>query len=848
MRSSALATRGTRRGSGGSAYRGAGHRGVFASALLVFAAFACGDSADTSTEPQDGGSAPTGVGVSSAMDGGTLLDVTGAMANEDTSSNADVSGDIESTAASDSTGGDASEEEGGTVMPPSCPPQDEPCVSAALVAGKCVLSVLPDGTPCGSSTCLQVCRDGVCQSDSVDSRAPVGELRTYGLGGDLPEAFLGEDRFVFLDAGDREGPSSLSLVREVGGSLQLVDQTPTWSLRPELASPWLWTPMYTGALVAIDDTHVVYAASNYGLALYDLGNDALALRSEWPLYADSPEVFDLAVVEDRVWTCGNHRLAEFDLSQGRFSLVRNVPLASICFHARTVGADLLLLTSTGLFVASTGDEVTVTELLRGTFLDLAVGEAYVATRRVANAGGYGDVEVYEREALLAGEAPVPVFVLPLDDVHAASVAMMGDAMLVVENRRSTADDATEWWAQLYSLRDDFAPLGGYRLGADPSDPIAVAKVSANARYAVIHPLRTVLERQGETLRKITGPRQGSLTNLTSVDETTVVALSPTSYHRLEVSTDGAIELIHGGQTDGMLYSGVSILRSPHAEPLVGPWLQQSETAHIPVVAPSTDGLELLGVWRLEDGPANLDGAGGWIHRVAPLPGGEATFRVERFSADALPDGPPARTFELSLPYPSHLVQVTDRGLPRSFTLDGGRSLLIAQQRSDGAAIDPRYGLVVAWIAVDEDEPVLFASATWDDAGNVFAASAEGDTLVVQTVADIRIFRKDGEALREIRRIGAESSAPDEHLSYVLPSGAMQSGLLYVAAQRIDEEGTTHALVAFDIASLGQVAAYERLARPVVQVREVGDWLWLAGISHLWVAEPPCRAPSAAEEN
>src|SRR5690606_34321058 len=143
-------------------------------------------------------------------------------------------------------------------------------------------------------------------------------------------------------------------------------------------------------------------------------------------YADSPEVFDIAVLGDRVWTCGNHRLSEYAVAQEQLSWVRNVPLASICFYARRVGSDLLLLTSTGLFVASIGDEVTVTELLSGNFLDLAVGEEHVATRRVINAAGYGDVEVYERAALLAGESPEPVFVLPVAEVNAASVGVMGD--------------------------------------------------------------------------------------------------------------------------------------------------------------------------------------------------------------------------------------------------------------------------------------------------------------------------------------------------------------------------------------------------------------------------------------
>lgn len=816
-------------------------------------ALGCGDSTGSSREDHGGASSSTGLETWGVTDAVSSTDSAGATGSVGAPSTGIASYEFESSGAASggsSAGvGGSSEAEGSTSTPPSCPPQDDPCIENAVIKEECIVTALPDGTSCGRSACLQSCQQGVCQVASVDARTPVDELRSFALGGDLPEVFLGRDRFVFLDAGDREGLSSLSLVRAVDDRLQLVDQGPAWSLRPELASPWLWTPMYTGALAAIDDTHFVFAASNQGLSLYDIGGDALELRSEWPLYSDSPEVFDIVVLEDRVWTCGNQRLSEYSVAQEQLVWVRNVPLASICFYARPIGPDLLLLTSTGLFVASLGDEVRVTELLSGNFLDLAVGEGYVATRRVTNAAGYGDVEVYERDPLLAGESPAPAFVLPSAEVNAASVGVLGDALLVVENRPSAEDDRIEWWAQLYSLDGDFAPLGRYLLGADPDEPIPVARSSSSSQHAVIHPMRTVLEREGETLRKVTGPQQGNLVNLTSLDESTVVALSPTSYHRAEIGTDGTIGIVHGEQLEGSFYAKLAVLRSPHADPIVGPWPQQSETAQIPVVAPRTDGLELLGVWELAGGPAALDGAGGWIHRVAQLSENGATFRVERYSAEAVLSNPDPRTFELTLPFPPNLVQATDRGTPRAFTLDEGRSLLIAQQRSDGAAIDPSYGVVLGWFAMrDDEDPVLLASATWTDAGNLFAAGSEGDTLVVQTVSDVRIVRSDDRSLREIVRLGAQSQTPAEHLSYTLPRGATQSGLLYVAEQRIDEAGTHHGLVAYDIASLARVAAYDGFARPVVQVREVGDWLWLAGISHLWVAEPPCRNASSAQGN
>jgi len=171
--------------------------------------------------------------------------------------------------------------------------------------------------------------------------------------------------------------------------------------------------------------------------------------------------------------------------------------------------------------------------------------------------------------------------------------------------------------------------------------------------------------------------------------------------------------------------------------------------------------------------------------------------------------------------------------------------LISQRRSDGEAIDPSQSLVLGWFSMsDDDDPVLLASATLEDARTLFAASSEGSSLVVETATDVRVLRREGQALRELQRLGALSQASTERLSYTLPHGAMQSGLLYIAEQRIEESGTLHGLAAFDTASLARVATYEGFARPVVQVQEVGDWLWLAGVSYLWLAEPPCQDTSS----
>src|SRR5690606_6108864 len=160
------------------------------------------------------------------------------------------------------------------------------------------------------------------------------------------------------------------------------------------------------------------------------------------------------------------------------------------------------------------------------------------------------------------------------------------------------------------------------------------------------------------------------------------------------------------------------------------------------------------------------------------------------------DAPASRSSELTLTFPPHLIQAVDRG--RAFTLDGGRSLLISQRRSDGEAIDPSQSLVLGWFSMsDDDEPVLRARATLEEARTLFAASSEGSSLVVETATDVRVLRREGQALRELQRLGALSQASTERLSYTLPHGAMQSGLLYIAEQRIEESGTLHGLAAFD---------------------------------------------------
>ena len=745
---------------------------------------------------------------------------------------------------------------------------NNPCIIGECVSGsRCTFHSADDGTPCKQGDlCLAnpSCKAGACAGEVVATQGSVlatevtfaTDLDENGVQSGGLVTFLDDDRLLFADRVDGTG-LSLTVVGIGNGKLERLSQAWTWT--PFATSTWgtmTWQTRPELQVVGLPNNRFALLSPE-GVQIFSTSPTIQPVTETGYVSEISSGVSDAVATSDgQIWACG-FGTRHFRVSDAGIVSSESQPVNA---SGDTFACNVLALapdeqtvyatTADGIMRWNASDAPASTAEvvfpgINGT--GLTVNEEFLAIQYVGQMGVIGKTDIYSlgsRELVTSytdAIKPFGISLLPGQLVTGWS-STDGNGM---------AGEALRWAATNAIASDPQGELYFRQRATNEEEWIFAAdRFLSRKQLMVTQPWRRVFgyDQDANGLKESTGPGQGSVRDIVSVDESTLVASGP--YSTQTIANQNSQLVITAGGTlpaDAQPHRMHVVLPAEGLEKSTfesrpRPWQQIAANEALSLSRATKTGVTRMCDLVLEGGPSKLIQRGDWLYQVAPVDTKGFQVRAYALGASACAS---ASTWAPSVDVTVNADVADDLVDRDAYMIDAdpeSGQLVIIESRStkDGALASGNGALL--WLSLQTGNPTELVRVLSQATLPPLDASARvlllGDRTLVLQQGKVTAYT--------LTASGVTSAAPIDlggpYIASVLGVNRGASTFLYAVGHDSSFTGYVPEMFVID---LNSVTLRDRYSLPAdgLSMAQLGPKLAVATNGSVHLLEPTCGAGS-----
>jgi hypothetical protein len=527
----------------------------------------------------------------------------------------------------------------------------DPCMDDVLdVDCTCQHLAVPDGTRCDDgNVCSDAdqCKNGVCKgTPRATTPEVVSQLRSFGENPGLQTlvTFPSAQRALFA----REKRLTL-LALDGNGASVLDDVSMSASVRSDSVGAMVWVSRPRTFLIPVLEHHVAVASIDRGIDLFDLAGDKIVASETYGFGGSGWQIAAVTGAGQRLYACTAYQVQTWNVNPSSY-LISAGPTLSLGAGHRCQGLSLApegnvlyAATSGGLeqiSIASDGGLTLAGEARTGNLVvDVQAGAERLALFEILDStSGFGNVVVLRRDTL---EEESTIGSASLKGAYPVGFSMLDGGRMLLQTLRTDAMNCAVQEAVTFSLAKVPLELARRTTFSACESPFATPSYHtvANGGFAALEPMHQLVRIDPSgALVPLSSLQQGSFERVRAGSAGSVLAYSPGSVHRVDITDPKAPHVVSGGLASPVAFER---LRLDVSDPNQSTILTVAETARGGPNGPVTSVLRSTGegLPALFATIANDDAESFWVAQGSSIyqlsPEGSANFRLRRFATTAI---------------------------------------------------------------------------------------------------------------------------------------------------------------------------------------------------------------------